>query len=77
VCSIMTDLHIRLKDPLMNKHATSTVYPLKQRISSAAIERTSNTGVRFVTHFERHDKPWMNRRVRSISVWLQANITIN
>jgi hypothetical protein len=36
VCSIMTDLHIKQKDLVMNKHATGAVYPIKQ-IPSAAI----------------------------------------
>jgi hypothetical protein len=29
-------------------------------------ERTTNTQVEFVNLFQRHDKPWMNGRVRSL-----------
>jgi hypothetical protein len=31
-------------------------------------ERTSNTSVDFVNLFEKHDKPWMNGRVRSMNL---------
>jgi hypothetical protein len=33
-------------------------------------ERTSNTNVGFVNLFQRHDKPWMNGRVRSMNLRL-------
>jgi hypothetical protein len=31
-------------------------------------ERTSNTNMGFVNLLRRYDKPWMNRRVRSVNV---------
>jgi hypothetical protein len=33
-------------------------------------ERTANTNVGLVNLFRRHDKPWMNERVRRVNVWL-------
>jgi hypothetical protein len=33
-------------------------------------ERPSNTSVWFFNLFERHDKPCINRRVRSMNLWL-------
>jgi hypothetical protein len=33
-------------------------------------KRTSNIDVRFVNLFERHDKPWMNGRVRNMNLRL-------
>jgi hypothetical protein len=33
-------------------------------------ERTSSTSAGFVNFFERHDKLWMNGRVRSMNLWL-------
>jgi hypothetical protein len=34
-------------------------------------ERTATTNMRFVNHFHRHEKPWMNRRVGNMN--LQIN----
>jgi len=33
-------------------------------------ERTSNTNVGFVNLLRRYDKPWMNRRIRSVNLQL-------
>jgi hypothetical protein len=33
-------------------------------------ERTTNTNVGFVNLFSRHDKPWMNERVRRVNLLL-------
>jgi hypothetical protein len=34
------------------------------------VERTANTNTGFFNLFQRHDKPWMNRRVGSMNLWL-------
>jgi hypothetical protein len=33
-------------------------------------ERTANTNMGFVNLVQRHDKPWMNRKVGSMNLWL-------
>lgn len=42
-------------------------YSVKKDINFIA-ERTSNTSIRFVNLFKRHDNPWMNRKVRSMNL---------
>jgi hypothetical protein len=37
-------------------------------------ERTSNAGVGFIDLFERHDKSWTNRRVRSMNLQLDRTL---
>jgi hypothetical protein len=44
-------------------------YQIEKNINFIA-ERMSNTNVRFVNLFERHDEPWMNGKVRSVSLHL-------
>jgi hypothetical protein len=44
-------------------------YQIEKDINFIA-ERTSNTNVRFVNLFERHDEPWMNGKVRSVNLCL-------
>jgi hypothetical protein len=44
-------------------------YSIEKDINFTA-ERTANANVGFVNLFQRHDKPWMNRRVGSMSLWL-------
>jgi hypothetical protein len=39
-------------------------YSIEKDINYIA-ERTTNTHVEFVNLFQKHDKPWMNGRVRS------------
>jgi hypothetical protein len=41
-------------------------YSIENDLSFIA-ERTANTSVEFVNLFERHDKLWMNWRVRSMN----------
>jgi hypothetical protein len=37
-------------------------------------ERTSNTSVNFVNFFEKHDKPWMHGRVRSMNLLFDRSL---
>jgi hypothetical protein len=43
-------------------------YLIEEDVNSIT-ERTSNTNVGFVNLFKRHDKPWMNGKVRSVNLW--------
>jgi hypothetical protein len=42
-------------------------YSIEKDINFIA-ERTANTNVGFVNFFQRHDKPWLNRRVGSMNL---------
>jgi hypothetical protein len=44
-------------------------YQIEKNINFIA-ERTSNNNVGFVNLFERHDKPWMNEKVKSANLRL-------
>jgi hypothetical protein len=44
-------------------------YLLEKDINFIA-DRIANTNVGFVNLFQRHDKQWMNKRVRSMNLWL-------
>jgi hypothetical protein len=44
-------------------------YSIQNDLNFIAV-RTSNTDVGFMNFFERHIKPWMNERVRSMNLWL-------
>jgi hypothetical protein len=46
-------------------------YLMQVGVKSTA-EKTSNTNVEFINLFKRHDKPWMNGKVRSINLWLNS-----
>jgi hypothetical protein len=40
-------------------------------------KRTSHTSVGLVNLFRRHNKPWMNGKVRTVSVWLNQALLGN
>jgi hypothetical protein len=44
-------------------------YSIEEDLNFIA-ESTSHTNVRLVNHLRRHDKPWMNKKVRSVNIRL-------
>jgi hypothetical protein len=43
-------------------------YSAEENVDSIA-ERTFNTNVGFINLFKRHNKPWMNGKIRSVNLW--------
>jgi hypothetical protein len=56
---------------IRHKYGQKCKTPLYFLTSQVCIaERTTNTNVGFVNLFSRHDKPWMNERVRRVNLRL-------
>jgi hypothetical protein len=47
-----------------------------EKDDSFIAERTANTNVGFVNLFSRHDKPWMNKRVRRVNLQLDRALGV-
>jgi hypothetical protein len=43
--------------------------------TSTSIQRSNNTNVRFVHLFWRHERPWINRKVRNVNIRLDRTLS--